>query len=52
MGTKVYDARSVPPLMVGAIVLMTAITLVLGIYPQIGMAIAKPAADYLFRLFS
>jgi proton-translocating NADH-quinone oxidoreductase chain N len=52
MGTKVYDARPVPLLMVGTIVLMTAFTLVLGIYPQIGMAIAKPAADYLFCLFS
>ncbi len=52
MGTKVYDVRSVPPLMVGTIVLMAAMTLVLGIYPQIGMAIVKPAADYLFHLFS
>jgi proton-translocating NADH-quinone oxidoreductase chain N len=52
MGNKVKDVKPVPRLMVGAILLMTAITLVLGIYPQLGMKIVQPAAEYLFHLFS
>jgi proton-translocating NADH-quinone oxidoreductase chain N len=50
-GPKVTGMRPVPLLMQATILVAALFTLILGIFPQIGLGIVSPAAAYLFHQF-
>ena len=50
-GVKVTGVRPVPRLMQAMILVATALIIILGIFPQVGLAIVSPAAAYLYHQF-